>query len=119
MNYHILLVDINLNIKLTAAAGSSDISDAEDDNFPLTPQSKQSNGGLYVANPSESAQAGVGSPTPSRSTCDMDFTNAFYPHPMITSFEDQHHFDRFLGRPANAEQSLEDISQKVGRIFNK
>ncbi|KAG1883630.1 hypothetical protein F4604DRAFT_1920132 [Suillus subluteus] len=54
-------------VPASAAASSSNLSDAEDNDFPLTPHSKQSGGALYVANPSESAQAGVGLPTPSRS----------------------------------------------------
>ncbi|KAG1894797.1 uncharacterized protein F5891DRAFT_1194782 [Suillus fuscotomentosus] len=96
---------------------SNNISDAEDDNFPWTPHSKQSGGPLpHAVNPCESARAGVGSPTPNR-LAEIDSTHAFYPHPMITSFEDQHYFDRFLGRPVNDGHSLEDISQKVQDIY--
>ncbi|KAG1792658.1 uncharacterized protein HD556DRAFT_1444335 [Suillus plorans] len=99
-----------------ATSSSNNISDAEDDNFPWTPHSKQSGGPLYPVNSCGSARAGVGSPTPNRSP-QIDSTDAFYPHPMITSFEDQHYFDRFLGRPVNDEHSLEDISQKIQDIY--
>ncbi|KAG2129090.1 hypothetical protein DEU56DRAFT_915214 [Suillus clintonianus] len=88
------------------------MSDAEDDDFPLTPQSKQSRGSCYVANP----PVGIGSPTPNRSP-NVDDSDAFSLYPTITSFEEQHYFDKFLGRPANDEHSLETIGQRVQDIY--
>ncbi|KAG2029814.1 hypothetical protein BDR03DRAFT_987511 [Suillus americanus] len=106
---------VNCGCQCHLAASSSNLSDAEDNDVPLTPHFKQSSGALYVANPSQSAQAGVGLPTPSYSP---EIKNtAFYPHPMISSFEDQHYFDRFQSRPVNDKHSLEDISQKVQDIY--
>ncbi|KAG1818419.1 uncharacterized protein BJ212DRAFT_1298539 [Suillus subaureus] len=98
---------------MTVATSSTNVSDAEDDNFPLTPQSKQSCGACYVANPS----AGIASPTPNRSP-KIDNTDAFSLYPTITSFEEQHYFDRFLGRPVNDEHSLEKVSQRVQDIYS-
>ncbi|KAG1866786.1 hypothetical protein F4604DRAFT_1927753 [Suillus subluteus] len=99
-------------VMLASAVDSTDVSDAEDDNFPLTPQSKQSHNACHVASPS----TGVRSPTPNRSS-KVDDTNTFSLYPMITSFEEQHHFDRFLGRPVNDPHSLETISQQVQDIY--
>ncbi|KAG2136923.1 uncharacterized protein EDB93DRAFT_1253784 [Suillus bovinus] len=91
---------------------STNASDGEDNNFLMTPQSKQSHSACHVAKPS----SGVGSPTPSRSL-KIEDTNTFSIYPMITSLDDQHYFDKFLGRPVNDEQSLEKISQRVQDIY--
>jgi hypothetical protein len=111
MAHHVSLVD--KLIKMIVATSSTNVSDAEDDNFPLTTQSKQSCDAYYVANPSDK----IASPTPNRSP-KIDDTNAFSLYPTITSFEEQHYFDRFLGRPANDEHSLEKVSQRVSHLLN-
>jgi hypothetical protein len=88
-------------IKMIVATSSTNVSGTEDDEYPLTPQSKQSCSACYVARSSD----GIKSLTPN---CfpKIDNTNTFSLHPMITSFEEQHYFDRFLGRPANDKHSL-------------
>lgn len=98
---------------IVANTSSTSASDAEDDNFPPTPQSKQSCGACYVVKPSD----GIGSPTPNHIP-KIDNTTAFSLHPMITTFEEQHYFDRFLGRPVNEEESLENVSQRVSHLLN-
>ncbi|KAG2750489.1 hypothetical protein P692DRAFT_20873323 [Suillus brevipes Sb2] len=102
------------SVKLASVANTSSTSasDAEDDNFPPTPQSKQSCGAYYVVKPSD----GIGSPTPNRIP-KTDNTAAFSLYPPITSFEEQHYFDRFLGRPVNDNDSLEDVGQRVQDIY--
>jgi hypothetical protein len=87
----------------TMAAGTT--SDADDDIFPLTPNSKSSS---FVVND------GVGPQTlhyPESERGDL-------PHRRTTSFEDQCLFERLSGRSVDVNDTSEAISEKVGIVSN-
>jgi hypothetical protein len=90
---------------------TSTISDTEDV-FPLTPNSKCSDGAYNVDN----TYAGAGSPVPSCSPVTEQSNISDFTRP-APSFEDQRLLDGLIGRSVDYQDPSETISQKVVFYF--
>ncbi|KAG2335976.1 hypothetical protein BDR05DRAFT_1006283 [Suillus weaverae] len=83
----------------------STISDADEDAFPLTPNSKHS-GGAY------NTYGEAGSRAPSCSSMKEDSDTYDSTH-LAPTHEDRHLFDRLIGRSVDDQDPSETISQKA------
>ncbi|KAG2146230.1 hypothetical protein DEU56DRAFT_753731 [Suillus clintonianus] len=99
------------NIKMTVGSATSD---ADDDAFPLTPNSKQSNGECRIADTSAEAE----SPTASHSP-ENQYNNAFPTHSRASSSESRHILDKLMDNITNKGTTSESIDQEVKETYLK